>query len=91
VNLTDAETLQVEFTTQAEKKWDGARHLSCRITARDTFDMFDQKYRVYRLAGAGTPGWKGKLKQLRIRLGPKAKSGWLRVDHVRLVNLEKKQ
>jgi len=90
VNLTDAETLTVEFTTEAEQKWDGARRMSCSISARDEFDIYDQKYRVYRLGGADTPGWKGRLKQFRIRLGPKAKNGWLRVDHVRLVKLEKK-
>jgi hypothetical protein len=88
VNLSDAETLQVEFTTQADATWDSAKRLGGRITARDAFDIYDQRYRVYRLSGAGTAGWKGKLKQLRVRLGPKAKSGWLRLDHVRLVSLE---
>lgn len=90
VNLTDAETLQVQFTTQADREWSDAKRLSCGITARDDFDIYDQRYRVYHLSGADTPDWKGKLKQLRVRLGSRAKEGWLRVDHVRLVTLKKK-
>jgi mannan endo-1,4-beta-mannosidase len=89
VNLTTAETLQVYFTTQTDREWDNARRLSCSITAQDEFDIYDQRYRVYRLSGAETPGWKGKLKQVRVRLGPKATDGWLRVDHIRLVTLDK--
>jgi hypothetical protein len=86
INRTDAESLVVEFTTEADEKWDKAKRLTCTISANDSFDVYDQKYRTYRLTAKGVPEWAGKLKRLRIRLGPKAKTGTLRVDHVRLID-----
>jgi hypothetical protein len=87
INRTDAETLVVEFTTEKDAKWDEAKRLTCTINANDEFDVYDQKYHVYRLTGKDVPGWTGTLKQFRIRLGPKAKEGSLRIDHVRIVDL----
>ncbi len=89
INQTDAQTLTVAFTTQEKETWDKARKLTCTISPNNAFDVYDQKYHIYRLSGKDIAAWTGKLKQLRIQLGPKAKSGILRIDHVRIIDMSR--
>jgi hypothetical protein len=89
INQTEAETLSVAFTTEGDSKWDETKRLTCSISADNEFDVYDQRYHVYRLRGEKVPAWKGKLKQFQVRLGPKATSGILRVDHVRVIDLNR--
>ncbi len=81
-NHTPATEMRLSFTTEADPNWDNAKSLAFPVVANDN------QSRVYTLSPAAVPGWKGRLRQLRLDLATgKPLSGTCRFDYIWIVSL----
>jgi hypothetical protein len=76
-NRTPATRMRLRFTTADAPAWDDTRAREFEVVPDDTGT------RVYRLDLAATPGWTGRVKQLRLDLATGAPlTGTCRLDYV---------
>jgi hypothetical protein len=77
MNHTAASHLRLCYTTAAEPNWDQRRSVTFDVTPNDDGP------RVYTVDLARAPGWRGRLKQLRLDLATGAPvTGTVRLDYV---------
>jgi hypothetical protein len=78
-NHTPATRMRFRFTTATDTAWDEAKSQSFEVTPNDNAP------RDYTVAMSATPGWTGRLKQLRLDLATGAPlTGTCRVDYIRI-------
>ncbi len=76
-NHTPATRMRFRFTTDADAAWDDARSRGFEVTPTDSAP------REYTVDMSGVPGWRGRLKQLRLDLATgEPLTGTCRVDYV---------
>jgi hypothetical protein len=76
-NRTPATRMRVRFTTEGAPDWDATRAREFAVAPEDA------ETRVYRIDLSTTPGWSGRVKQLRIDLATGTPlTGTCRLDYV---------
>jgi hypothetical protein len=76
-NHTPAGEMRLRFTTEADGSWDEAKSLAFKVAAND------HGCRTYALDMSAVPGWKGRLRQLRLDLATgQPITGTCRFDYV---------
>jgi hypothetical protein len=76
-NHTPATEMRLKFTTEADPDWDDAKSRAFTVVANDN------ESRTYTLDLSTLPGWKGRLRQLRLDLATgKPLTGTCRVDYI---------
>jgi hypothetical protein len=76
-NHTPATRMRFRFTTDADPAWDDAKSRSFEVMPNDNAP------RTYTVELSGVPGWRGRLKQLRLDLATgEPLTGTCRIDYV---------
>jgi len=76
-NHTPAVTMRLKFTTEADPQWDDAKSQVFPVVANDN------ESRMYTLDLSTVPGWKGRLRQLRLDIASgKPLTGTCRFDYI---------
>ena len=76
-NHTPATQMRLQFTTEADTTWDDAKSLSFGVVAND------KGSRTYEVDMSSVPGWKGRLKQIRLDLATgEPLTGTCRLDYM---------
>lgn len=76
-NHTPAAQMRLRFTTEADSAWDDAKSRTFAVVANDA------ESRTYTLDLSAVPGWKGRLRQLRLDLAlGKPLTGTCRFDYI---------
>lgn len=76
-NHTPATQMRWRFTTDADPTWDDAKSCTFPVVANDN------ENRIYTLDLAAAPGWKGRLRQLRLDLADgRPLTGTCRFDYI---------
>jgi hypothetical protein len=76
-NHTPAAEMRLRFTTEADPTWDDAKSRAFTVVGNDN------ESRTYTLDLSAVPGWKGRLRQLRLDLATgKPLTGTCRFDYI---------
>jgi hypothetical protein len=80
-NHTTAERMRIAFTTETDPAWDDSRSVTFAVTPGD------KAPREHVIDLSTLPGWRGRLRQLRLELATgEPLTGTCRIDYIWLVN-----